>query len=232
MSEKIAIIEDEADLQEVLQYNLTREGFQVCTASNGEEGLQMIKREAPQLILLDLMLPGLDGLEVCRRLKEDSGVRSVPIIMVTAKGEESDIVLGLGLGADDYVIKPFSPRELLGRVKAVLRRGPLKDDSGAPERICRGPVVVDSARHEVQIDGEPVSFTLTEFGIVQLMLTNPGRVLTREQILRNVAGEEVYVVDRTVDVHVRKLSEKLGRAYIETVKGVGYSFAGANRATS
>ena len=224
--EKIAVVEDEADLREVLLYNLAREGYEVCSASDGEAGLQLISREDPQLILLDLMLPGLDGIEVCRRLKAEFQTRSIPIIMVTAKGEESDVVLGLGLGADDYVTKPFSPKELIGRVKAVLRRGPLREDGGVSEKIDRGPVTVDSARHQVWIDGTEVPFTLTEFGILRLLVSQPGRVFTREQILTKVAGDEVYIVDRNVDVHIRAVRRKLGEhaSWIETIRGVGYRF--------
>lgn len=223
---KVAVIEDEVDILEVIEYNLIREGFQVCKASDGETALRLVQKEAPDLVLLDLMLPKVDGLEVCRQLKVDPQTRSIPIIMVTAKGEESDIVLGLGIGADDYVTKPFSPNELVGRVKAVLRRGPLQQEENFQHRIARGPVAVDSERHEVKVDGKRVSFTPTEFRLLHFLLSHPGRVFTREQILDKVSGEGVFIVDRNVDVHVRALRRKLGKRaeLIETIRGVGYRF--------
>jgi phosphate regulon transcriptional regulator PhoB len=223
---KVAIIEDEADILEVIEYNLIREGFQVCQATDGVTALRMVQKETPDLVLLDLMLPKVDGLEVCRQLKADPQTRSIPIIMVTAKGEESDIVLGLGIGADDYVTKPFSPNELVGRVKAVLRRGPLQEEMTPQDRIARGPVVVDSQRHEVKVDGKRVSFTPTEFRLLHFLASHPGRVFAREHILDKVSGEGVFIVDRNVDVHVRALRKKLGKhaSLIETIRGVGYRF--------
>lgn len=223
---KVAIIEDEADILEVIEYNLAREGFQVYQATDGETALRLVQSETPDLVLLDLMLPKVDGLEVCRRLKADQKTRGIPIIMVTAKGEESDIVLGLGIGADDYVTKPFSPKELVGRVKAVLRRGPLQEEVSPQDRISVGSLVVDPARHEVKLDGERVSFTPTEFRLLHFLASHPGRVFTREQILDRVSGEGVFIVDRNVDVHVRALRKKLAKhaKLIETIRGVGYRF--------
>jgi len=229
MQEKILVIEDEVDILEVLEYTLSREGFRVLSTRDGEDGVYLARRDAPRLVLLDLMLPGLNGIDVCRRLKADPVTQELPIIMVTAKGEESDIVLGLGVGADDYITKPFSPKELVARVKAVLRRGPLKDDAVAEERIVRDHVVVDSARHEVLVDGQRVDFTPTEFRLLHMLASHPGRVFTREQLLSRVIGESAFVVDRNIDVHIRGIRAKLGphRELVETVRGVGYRFKDA-----
>ncbi len=223
---KIIIIEDEADILEVIEYNLVREGYEVVTVMDGSEGLRRVKKEMPGLVLLDIMLPGLDGLEVCRKLKEDGATRNIPIIMVTAKEGESDIVLGLGLGADDYVTKPFSPKELTGRVRAVLRRGRLKDEPSPQERITCDGVTIDTRKHEIMIDEKPVVFTATEFRILHFLALNAGRVFTREQLLNHAVGESVVIVDRNIDVHIKSVRAKLGkrRNLIETIRGVGYRF--------
>ncbi len=225
-NERIVVIEDEPDILEVIRHNLTREGFRVSSAADGEDGYQMVVDQLPDLVLLDLMLPGMDGLEVCRRLKEDAGTRSVPVVMVTAKGEESDVVLGLGLGADDYVPKPFSPRELLARVRAVLRRTARQDETTVKERIVRDGVDIDSGRHRVRVDDETIPFTATEFRLLHFLATRPGRIFTREQLVGRVIGESVVVTERNIDVHVRSIRQKLGkyRDLIETVRGVGYRF--------
>ncbi|MBN2171778.1 MAG: response regulator [Candidatus Krumholzibacteriota bacterium] len=224
--EKILVVEDEADILEVIQYNLEREGYAVTTSADGGEALRMARSESPDLLLLDLMLPGMDGLEVCRRLKEDTLTRTMPVIMVTAKGEESDIVIGLGMGADDYVIKPFSPRELVARVRAVLRRGSLRDGAGPAERIQRDGVLIDAVKHQVLVDGDPVPFTATEFRLLHFLASHPGRVFTRNQLLSRVIGDDAIVIDRNIDVHVRAIRKKLGsnRALVETQRGVGYRF--------
>ncbi|MBN1918763.1 MAG: response regulator [Verrucomicrobia bacterium] len=223
---KIAIIEDEEDILEVMQYNLAREGYRVSAARDGRKGLNLVRDEAPDLVLLDLMLPGLDGIELCRQLKADQVTRAIPIIMVTAKGEESDIVLGLGVGADDYVTKPFSPKELVARVRAVLRRGPLKEEAGGGERIVRDGVMIDAVRFEVRVDDTPVTLTATEFRLLHFLASHPGRVFTRDQLLNRVIGEHAVVVDRNIDVHVRAVRKKLGDYHevIETIRGVGYRF--------
>jgi two-component system phosphate regulon response regulator PhoB len=223
---RIVVIEDEADILEVIRYNLAREGYKVMTSRDGEEGLAAVRKEAPDLVLLDLMLPGLDGIEVCRRLKEDPVTRPIPVVMVTAKGEETDIVLGLGVGADDYVTKPFSPKELLARVKAVLRRGPLRGERGAGERIVREGIVIDAGRHELVVDGKPVTVTATELRLLHFLAAHPGRAFTRDQLLTRVIGESAVVVDRNIDVHVLAVRKKLGdhRDLIETIRGVGYRF--------
>ncbi len=225
--EKIVVIEDEPDILEVLCFNLEREGFQVLSAGSGGAGLETVTRESPDLVLLDLLLPGVDGLDVCRRLRSRPETAHIPVIMVTAKGEESDVVLGLGVGADDYIQKPFSPRELVARVKAVLRRVRFDDSRAAPEqRVACGPVVVEPARHRVLVDGERVEVTPTEFRLIHYLVAHPGRVFTRDQLINRSIGEQAVVIDRNIDVHIRSLRQKLGRhrRLIETVRGVGYSF--------
>jgi len=224
--EKVVVIEDEADILEVVRYNLAREGFRVVTCRDGEEGLAAVRREAPDLVLLDLMLPGLEGIEVCRRLQADPITSSIPVIMVTAKGEEGDVVLGLAVGADDYVSKPFSPKELVARVKAVLRRGPLRTEQGSGERIVRDGLVVDAARHQVSVDGQPLTLTATELRLLHFLASHPGRVFSRDQLLSRVIGDHAVVIDRNIDVHVGAIRRKIGpyRGLIETVRGVGYRF--------
>lgn len=225
-SKSIVVIEDEPDILEVLSYNLTREGYQVRTAEDGETGLALVRQHAPDLVLLDVMLPGRDGLEVCRELKSDAVTADVPVIMVTAKGEESDVVLGLGLGADDYITKPFSPRELVARVRAVLRRGQVQAAGEASQRVVRNGVVIDMERHQVAVDGDDVVFTATEMRLLHFLASHPGRVFTRDHLLSRVIGEHAVVIDRNIDVHVRAIRKKLGghRALIETIRGVGYRF--------
>lgn len=223
---KIIVIEDELDIQEIIEFNLQREGFAVATANHGEAGLEKVRREGTDLVLLDLMLPGLDGLEVCRTLKMDPVTRQIPIIIVSAKGEETDIVLGLEMGADDYVTKPFKPRELTARVRAVLRRGALQRDNHANQRLVRGGLVIDPTRHEAQVDGKPIIFTATEFRLLHLLASHPGRVFTRDQLVGRVIGDGAVVIDRNIDVHVRAIRKKLDtqRDLIMTIRGVGYRF--------
>ena len=225
-NEKIVIIEDESDILEVIAYNLKREGFEVFESRDGEDGLLEIEKHAPDLVILDLMLPTIDGIELCRKLKTDPVTREVPVIMVTAKGAESDIVLGLGVGADDYVTKPFSPKELVARVKAVLRRGKLKDDGGKQDRIETGGLVVDLKRFEVRVDDKPVRFTATELRLLHFLASHPGRVFTRDHLLSRVIGDDAIVIDRNIDVHIRSVRKKIGsyRDFVETVRGVGYRF--------
>ncbi|HKI51135.1 MAG TPA: response regulator transcription factor [Geothermobacteraceae bacterium] len=225
-AEKILVIEDEEDILALVHYNLAREGFQVSCATSGEEGLKLVA-EQPDLILLDLMLPGVDGLEVCRRLRGHEATAGLPIIMMTAKGEESDVVAGLELGADDYVTKPFSPKILLARVRAVLRRR----TQGAevleePDQLTHGELVIHPGRNEVLVAGKPVELTFTEFRVLQFLASRPGWVFTRYQIVNAVRGEDYAVTDRAVDVQVVGLRKKLGPcgALIETVRGVGYRF--------
>lgn len=223
MGQKIVVIEDEPDILENLRFNLEREGFEVASAMDGVDGLEVVRREKPDLVLLDLLLPRLDGMEVCRTLKSDPTTKAIPIIMVTAKGEEADIVLGLGLGADDYATKPFSPRELTARVRAVLRRAGGRQTE-TDERLERGGLVIDTIKHEVTVDSEPVTLTPTEFRLLLCLAAHPGRVFGRDYLVGRVIGEGVSVVDRTIDVHVQAIRKKLGaqRDLVETVRGIGY----------
>jgi phosphate regulon transcriptional regulator PhoB len=225
-TERIVVIEDEADILEVIAYNLKREGYDVVTSTSGEDGLEKIERTKPNLVVLDLMLPEVDGIELCRKLKSDPMTQAIPVIMVTAKGEESDVVLGLGVGADDYVTKPFSPRELTARVKAVLRRSKTRGESDRRERVAFEGVVIDPQRHEVKVDGEAVLLTATEFRLLHFLASHPGRVFTRDHLLTRVIGEDAIVIDRNIDVHVRAIRKKLGtrRDLVETIRGVGYRF--------
>ncbi len=224
--QKILVVEDEPDILEVIAYNLTREGFRVLTARDGESGFRQAREELPDALVLDLMLPGIDGLEVCRRLRADDVTRSLPIMMVTAKGEEADVVVGLGIGADDYVAKPFSPRELVARVRALLRRSEAQSARVDCDRLEFSGVIIDRSRHEVLVHGEPVTFTPTELRLLHFLALHPGRVLTRDQILSRAIGEHAVVLDRNIDVHVRAIRKKLGaeRERLETVRGVGYRF--------
>ena len=223
----IIIVEDEADILDVIDYNLSREGFKVSGYKDGEVGLSAIRESHPDLILLDLMLPGIDGLEICKKLKEDPLTRNIPVIMITAKTEESDVILGLGMGADDYLSKPFSPKELVARVKAVLRRAPLKDLRENKELIEREGFILDVQMHDVRVDGESAHLTATEFRILHFLASHSGRVFSREHLLSRVTGTGTIVIDRNVDVHIRSIRKKLGenhRKLIETVRGVGYRF--------
>jgi two-component system alkaline phosphatase synthesis response regulator PhoP len=225
-NESILVMEDEEDILELLKYNLGKEGYRVTAVGSGEEGLQAVQAALPHLILLDLMLPGVDGLEVCRRLKQDARTRPVPIVMLTAKGEEADIVTGLELGADDYVTKPFSPRVLLARVRAVLRRRvPIPTAEETPLKIH--DLIIHPGRHEVLVQGQPVELTATEFRLLMMLARRPGWVFTRSQIVNEVHGEDYPVSDRAVDVQIVWLRKKLGPCgnYIGTVRGVGYRFA-------
>jgi two-component system alkaline phosphatase synthesis response regulator PhoP len=221
--EHILVVEDEEDIQELIQYNLGREGYRVTCVGSGEEGLKAAQSRYPDIVLLDLMLPGMDGLEVCRRLRGNEGTRRLPILILSAKGEESDIVAGLELGADDYVTKPFSPRELLARLRAVLRRD---RRSGADEArtISIHGIVIDAAHHQVTARGKPLKLTLSEFRILELLAGHPDRVYTRNQIIEALRGDDYPVTDRSIDVHIVALRRKLGPAgrHIDTVRGVGY----------
>jgi phosphate regulon transcriptional regulator PhoB len=220
---KILIIEDDRDIVEMLDYNLKEEGYDTISALNGEEGIALAGNERPDLIILDIMLPIMDGFEVCRTLKKDDRVAHIPIIILSAKSQETDKVVGLELGADDYVTKPFSPRELIARARAILRRG---REEHVSNRIQRGQITIDRTRHKVTVGGKEISLTLTEFKLLELMARRPGVVFSRAQILDAVAGQDTIVCDRTVDAHVKSLRQKLGRAkdYIETIRGAGYRF--------
>jgi two-component system phosphate regulon response regulator PhoB len=224
-TEKILVVEDEENIQELIRYNLSKEGYQVSCALSGEKGLDAARAENPDLVLLDLMLPGLDGLDVCKELKRDAATQGIGIIMVTAKGDETDIVTGLEMGADDYVVKPFSPKILLSRVKAVLRRkhSPQPDDKNV---IQIGGLAIHPGRHEALLENKKLDLTFTEFRILQTLAARPGWVFTRGQIVDAVRGEDHAVTDRSVDFQIVGLRRKLGdySDYIETVRGVGYRF--------
>ena len=227
MKQTVLVIDDEEDIRELILYNLLKEGYTVECAVSGEAGLEMLKRGLPDLIILDLMLPGLDGLEVCRRVKADSQLQHIPIIMVTARGEEPDIVRGLELGADDYVAKPFSPKVLLARVKSVLRRG--RQSPVDLEQVVEFEgLMINPPRREVRVDGAPIELTNTEFKLLHFLMRQPGLVFTRDQIVEGVHGDDYPVTERSVDVQVVGLRKKLGEygSYVETVRGVGYRFRG------
>lgn len=220
--ERILLIEDEPDIAEVLQYNLEKEGFRVEVAHRGDAGLEAVRRESPDLVLLDLMLPGLDGLEMTRLLKRDPVTSRLPIVMLTARSEEVDRIVGLELGADDYISKPFSPREVVLRVKAVLRRSQHEELSS--DLLHLGGVELDVSGHQLRVRGKEVPLTATEFRLLRLLMERNGRVQTRGQLLSDVWGYAEDIDSRTVDTHIRRLRRKLGHEAdrIETVIGVGY----------
>lgn len=226
MSHRILVVEDETDLLEAVVYTLRKEGMHPIRAANGEDALRLVEEERPDLVLLDLMLPGLDGLEVCRRIRSSGHAADVPVIMVTAKAEETDAVIGLGVGADDYIRKPFGLKELVARIRALLRRNAGAADP-APKVVRAGELEVDPSRHEVRLEGFPIPCTATEFRLLHHMVRNRGRVFSRAQLLDKVVGNDVIVVERNIDVHVSALRRKL-RHYgerIVTVRGVGYKFS-------
>jgi two-component system phosphate regulon response regulator PhoB len=225
-SEKILIIEDEEDIRELVRYNLEREKFKVCEAESGEKGLKVAARELPDLILLDLMLPGKDGMQICRELKQDDVTREIPVVMMTARGEESDIVAGLELGAEDYVVKPFSPKVLIARVKTVLRRQTSAPPPSSEDVLKIYDLCIHPGRHEVTIKENSIDLTASEFGVLHFLARRPGWVFTRYQIVDAVHGEDYPVTERSVDVQIVGLRKKLGEAgeYIETVRGIGYRF--------
>ncbi len=225
MSEQlITIVDDEEDIVELVGHHLKREGFKVKEFHNGRDFLSFLESVVPDLAVLDIMLPGIDGLEICRMLKSKTSTSSVPIIMLTAKASEADIVVGLELGADDYIVKPFSPRELVARVKTVLRRTTAIEDQGNVIRI--GPLVVNTEKYEVSVEGNKLNLTTTEFKILEVLAERKGRVFTRDQLLKKkrLWGDDKLVYDRTIDVHIKNLREKLGIAgnMIKTVRSIGY----------
>ncbi len=228
MATRVVIVEDDADIAEMIRYNVERAGYRAHVVGDGAKALQLVPREMPDLLILDLMLPGMDGLDLCRRLRAQTATAALPIIMVTAKGEEADRVVGLEMGADDYLVKPFSPRELVARVRAVLRRR----EAPAPEaeRLAAGDLMLDRGRHEVTRNGELVSLSAMEFKLLAFLLANRGRAFSREQLLDRVWGQDRFVEPRTVDVHIRRLREKVEAdpkrpRLILTVRGLGYRCA-------
>ena len=223
--QRILVIEDENDIRQLLRFNLEREGFAVQEAADGLGGLHMATSELPDLVVLDLMLPGMDGCDVCRRLKAQPVTAAIPVLMLMARGEEVDRIVGLTLGADDYVVKPFSVRELVLRIRAILRRG---NRPGMGTALCRGALLLDVEAHRVTLDGQEVALTATEFRLLEDLMRHAGAVRTREQLLNAVWGYSFEGYARTVDTHVRRLRAKLGEeaAALETVRGVGYRLRG------
>lgn len=222
---KVLVVEDHTDTRELLKYNLTSAGFDVAAAEDGQAGLNLAGAFRPDIILLDLMMPGIDGLEACRQLKSDSETARIPVIMLTAKGEEIDKIVGLELGADDYVVKPFSPRELVLRIKAILRRSGTPEPN-APKLWEREGLRIDFEAHQVIIDGEDTALTATEFKLLTILISGAGKVQTRDNLLDTVWDTHFEGYSRTVDTHVRRLRQKLGpyAVWIETIRGVGYRF--------
>lgn len=225
MSQKIYIVEDEPDIRETLKYNFSNEGFKVFTAPDGEEALSNIKKVLPEVLILDLMLPGVSGLDVCKSIRADDDIRDMSIIMLTAKGEEIDRVIGFELGADDYVTKPFSVRELILRVKVLLKKQ--RESLVENKLVTFGPIRIDLDAHELKINDKEIVLTALEFKLLQHLVKRKGRVQTREQLLGDVWGYSAEVTTRTVDTHIKRLREKLGNTsdYIQTIRGVGYRFS-------
>ncbi len=226
----ILVVDDEEPIQELLRFNLEKDGYLVCVAKDGQDALNQVMKDQPDLIVLDLMLPGMDGLEVCRKLRSNPKFQQIPIIMLTAKGEEIDKVLGLELGADDYMTKPFSPRELLARIKARLRRINSQEEADA-QIIIRGELRVDVTGFRVHVRGEETELTPKEFELLRVLVAHPGKVYSRDELLERIWGYEYDGDTRTVDVHVRHLRLKVERdpsnpEYIETLRGIGYRFKG------
>ena len=225
MNQKIYIVEDEPDIRETLEYNFSNEGFEVFTAPDGEEALSNIKKVLPDVLILDLMLPGVSGLDVCKSIRADDDIRDMSIIMLTAKGEEIDRVIGFELGADDYVTKPFSVRELILRVKVLLKKQ--RESLVENKLVTFGPIRIDLDAHELRINDKEIVLTALEFKLLQHLVKRKGRVQTREQLLGDVWGYSAEVTTRTVDTHIKRLREKLGNTsdYIQTIRGVGYRFS-------
>jgi DNA-binding response OmpR family regulator len=230
---KVLIIEDEKDILQLVKLYLEKEGFRTVTATTGTEGLEQVKAENPDLVVLDLMLPEMDGLEICKRLRSKRETAMLPVIMLTAKAEESDTIVGLELGADDYVTKPFSPKTLVARVKALLRRLDTNASDGTSSHHRYGTLSMDLDRHEVTVDKQEVALTAKEFGLLEHLLRHPGRVLTREVLLNAVWGYDYYGTTRTVDVHIRRLKQKLPllETAIVSVKSLGYKLKDAMEET-
>jgi phosphate regulon transcriptional regulator PhoB len=227
--QKILIVEDEPDIRKLVQYNLAQERFKVVEAEDGEQALKLVQREKPNLVILDLMLPGLSGMELCKLLRQRSDTARLPILMLTAKAGEADRIIGLEMGADDYLGKPFSPREMVARVRALLRRADGAAVAEAEAVYSKGPLTIDFATYEVSVRGKTVKLTLKEFELLRFLVQNPNRVLSRDQLLDRVWGGETFVTPRTVDVHVRRLRKAIEKddrnpRWILTLRGVGYKF--------
>lgn len=218
----ILLVDDDTDILEFLSYNLRKEGYRVLTADNGKQAVEIALQEKPQLILLDVMMPGMDGVETCNQLRENSELQQVIIAFLTARNEDYSQIAGFEVGADDYISKPIKPRVLISRIKALLRRN--RNLAPTVENLHLGGIVIDREQYCIEKDGEKIYLPKKEFELLALLSSKPGKVFTREHILSQVWGDDVVVGDRTIDVHIRKLREKLGDTYIKTVKGVGYKF--------
>ncbi len=224
--EKILVVDDEEHIQELIKFNLEKNGYKVLLADNGMDAIKLAKEQLPQLMLLDLMLPGMDGLDVCKEIRKDSSMSNMPIIMITAKGEEIDKIIGLELGADDYITKPFSIRELVARIKAILRRSTMQ----IVEKTFKvGNLAIDFGKHEVLKSEVKIDLTLKEFELLEILINNKGRVMTRDFLLDKIWGYEYVGETRTVDVHIRHLRQKIEEddknpSYIQTIRGIGYRF--------
>ncbi|MGH7828010.1 MAG: response regulator [Candidatus Binatia bacterium] len=228
-AQKILVVEDEPDIRKLVQYNLAQERFKVLEAEDGEQALKILQRDKPHLVILDLMLPGLSGLELCKILRERPETSRLPILMLTAKAGEADKVVGLEMGADDYLAKPFSPREMVARVRAILRRSESAPSSDTPRPYEKGDLKIDFGTYEVYVRGKLMKLTLKEFELLRFLVQNPNRVLNRDQLLDRVWGGETFVTPRTVDVHIRRLRKAIERddskpKWILTLRGVGYKF--------
>ncbi len=226
-SRSLLLVEDDDDLLEVLRLTFESEGFRCHLATSGEDALTLCRRHAPDLVVLDLMLPGMDGIEVCQEIKKDAALSQIPVLMLTARSEESDVVLGLGVGADDYITKPARPRELIARVRSILRRATSKAPFATEGILATHGMVIDPSRFEVRIGDLALQLTLTEFKLLQTLAANPGRVFQRSHLLDRVVGPGAVVTERNIDTHVKSLRRKLGAVgeKIETVRGVGYRFS-------
>jgi len=228
-SQSILVVEDEPDIRKLVQYNLAQERFKVLEAEDGEQALKILQREKPNLVILDLMLPGLSGLELCKLLRDRPQTAQLPILMLTAKAGEADKVVGLEMGADDYLAKPFSPREMVARVRAILRRTEGAPAAETAPGYNKGPLRIDFSTYEVFVRGKAIKLTLKEFELLRFLVQNPSRVLSRDQLLDRVWGGETFVTPRTVDVHIRRLRKAIEKddrnpQWILTLRGVGYKF--------
>lgn len=223
----VLVVDDEADIRELVRYNLEREGYRVREAADGESALREIEESAPAMVVLDLMLPGIDGLEVLRRVRAGQTTKALPVLLLTAKGSETDRVVGLELGADDYLVKPFSPRELVARIRTILRRVAASGGSMQREVLKGGPIEIDTGRRAVSVTGRAVRLTTTEFNLLLFLASRPGRAFTRNELIDGAIGTDAVVTDRTIDAHVAAIRRKLGQEaaqWIETIRGYGYRF--------
>lgn len=222
----ILVVEDDPSIRELLSYNFGREHFEVIEACDGTTALSLVYQLKPEIILLDLMIPGLNGIELCQKIKSDVKVRHIPVLILSAKGQETDIVYGLGIGADDYITKPFSIKELMARVYARLRNSVPESKPNFVTTSEQRPIYIDYSKHQVKVDGKPIFMTIAEFKLLSVLIKKKGEVLTRDSLLHFISGDDAYVIDRNIDVHILSIRKKLGkyRDLIKTVRGIGYSY--------